>query len=64
MNRKKVFFIYYLLIISKSFINLQRKKNFFQNAIDEIPIRARSQSWLIRTRKLLDDEKVSYLSLI
>lgn len=30
----------------------------FQNAVEEIPMRARSQSWLIRTRKIFTEEKV------
>uniref|UniRef100_A0A183CEG9 PHB domain-containing protein n=1 Tax=Globodera pallida TaxID=36090 RepID=A0A183CEG9_GLOPA len=30
-----------------------------KDTVEKIPIRARSQSWLIRTRHLLDDEKVS-----
>nr|CAD2171467.1 unnamed protein product [Meloidogyne enterolobii] len=30
-----------------------------QDTVEKIPIRARSQSWLIRTRHLLDDEKLN-----
>uniref|UniRef100_A0A915NK44 Uncharacterized protein n=1 Tax=Meloidogyne floridensis TaxID=298350 RepID=A0A915NK44_9BILA len=29
------------------------------DTVEKIPIRARSQSWLIRTRHLLDDEKLN-----
>uniref|UniRef100_A0A915LKJ3 Band 7 domain-containing protein n=1 Tax=Meloidogyne javanica TaxID=6303 RepID=A0A915LKJ3_MELJA len=35
-----------------------------RDTVEKIPIRARSQSWLIRTRHLLDDEKVLKIKII